>query len=84
MSLQMCVFSLLNIKKTIVVAHGGCLAAACSRAAPATAVCGRRGPRRWPNRRGLRRLILQPTWPTVVAVAHGGWWSNLINFQTVI
>jgi hypothetical protein len=69
MPLQMCVFSLLNIKKTAVayggwahataVAHGDCMAAVYRRAAPATAVC---------NRRGLRRLDLQLSWPTTVDV----------------
>jgi hypothetical protein len=69
MPLQMCVFSLLNIKKppwpTAVglmqppSAHGNCMAAVYRRAAPATAIC---------NRRGLRRLDLQLSWPTTVYV----------------
>jgi hypothetical protein len=52
-----CVFSFLNIKKTIAVGHGGwphetavghdgCMAAACRLPGPATAISDRRGPRR--------------------------------------
>jgi hypothetical protein len=36
------------------------------------------------NRHGLRRLDLQPLWRMAAVVAHGGWWSNLINFQMVV
>jgi hypothetical protein len=52
-----CVFSLLNIKKTIAVGHGGwphatavghhgCMAAACRLPGPAAAISDRRGSRR--------------------------------------
>jgi hypothetical protein len=63
------------LKKLTAVAHGGSIAADCRPPAPATAVS---------NRHGLQRLDLQPPWPTTAAVRNDVWWSNLINFETVI